>query len=99
GLEPEMRGAPFATWYIGAVGLLAVVCIVRRRRVYGWAALAVLTVSASVHMGIAHAFTLGLVGSITWVVVAQLLVIFWARAVHDTEKLADAQQAVSAWHA
>ncbi|BDZ37746.1 hypothetical protein GCM10025863_03600 [Microbacterium suwonense] len=98
-LEREMRGAPFATWYIGAVGLLAVVCIVRRHAVCGWVALGALIVSASAYMGIVDAFTLGLVGSITWVVVAQLLVIFWERAVRDTEKLADAQQAVSAWHA
>lgn len=98
-LEPEMRRAPFATWYIGAVGLLAVVCIVRRNLVAGWVSLVVLGVSASVHMGPADAFTLGLVGSITWVVVAQLLVIFWDRAVRDTERLADVQRAVSAWHA
>ena len=42
---------------------------------------------------------LGLVGSMMWTVVAQLLVLFWDRAVHDTEHLADIQQAVSAWHA
>jgi hypothetical protein len=50
-------------------------------------------------MGIGQAFTLGLVGSITWVLVAQLLVFFWDRAVRDTERLADIQRAVSAWHA
>ncbi|MFD5215974.1 hypothetical protein [Microbacterium sp. NPDC058345] len=98
-LEPSTRGAPFATWYIGATGLLAVVCIVRRRLIVGWAILLVLVVEACAYMGIGEAFTLGLVGSITWVVVAQLLVLFWDRAVHDTERLADIQRAVSAWHA
>lgn len=98
-LEPLMRGAPFATWYIGATGLLAVVCIVRRRPLFGWAILVVLIVSACAYMGVGSAFTLGLVGSITWVIVAQLLVLFWDRAVRDTEKLADIQRAVSAWHA
>ncbi|WP_336646735.1 hypothetical protein [Microbacterium sp. USHLN186] len=98
-LEPSLRGAPFATWYIGAIGLLAVVCIVRRRQVFGWAMLVALIVVTSVFMGPGAAFTLGLVGSMTWVVVAQLLVLFWDRAVRDTERLADVQRAVSAWHA
>jgi len=98
-LEPPVREAPFATWYIGATGLLAVVCIVRRRPIFGWAILAVLIVAACGFMGVAQAFMLGLVGSITWVVVAQLLVLFWDRAVQDTERLADIQRAVSAWHA
>jgi hypothetical protein len=98
-LDPGMRGAPFATWYIGATGLLAVVCIVRRNTLIGWIMLAVLIVAASISLGLGEAFTLGLVGSITWVVVAQLLVLFWDRAVRDTERLADIQRAVSAWHA
>ncbi|MFD5226843.1 hypothetical protein ACFWHT_14600 [Microbacterium sp. NPDC058342] len=98
-LEPQMRSAPFATWFIGATGLLAVVCIVRRNALCGWSILAVLIVVASLSMGLGAAFTLGLVGSITWVVVAQLLVLFWDRAVRDTERLADIQRAVSAWHA
>ncbi|WP_193596471.1 hypothetical protein [Microbacterium sp. YJN-G] len=98
-LQPPMRSAPFATWYIGATGLLAVVCIVRRSPLAGWSILAILIVAASLSLGIGQAFTLGLVGSITWVVVAQLLVLFWDRAVRDTERLADIQRAVSAWHA
>lgn len=98
-LAPSDRTAPFATWYIGALGLLAVVCVVRRRPVIGWAALAVLVASASVPLGIVVALNLGVVGSIMWVAVAQLLVMFWDRAVRDTERLAEIQQAVSAWHA
>lgn len=98
-LQPSLRGAPFATWYIGATGLLAVVCIVRRRPAFGWVMLGVLITVASVFMGVGTAFTLGLVGSVTWVLVAQLLVLFWDRAVRDTERLAEVQRAVSAWHA
>lgn len=98
-LQPSMRGAPFATWYIGATGLLAVVCIVRRRPIFGWVMLGLLITVASAFMGVGTAFTLGLVGSVTWVLVAQLLVLFWDRAVRDTERLADVQRAVSAWHA
>ncbi|MFK3678612.1 hypothetical protein ACI2IP_12840 [Microbacterium sp. NPDC090218] len=98
-LEPADRTAPFATWYIGGLGLLGVVCVVRRRFLIGWLTLAVLVVAASAYLGFGVALTLGLVGSIMWVVVARLLVMFWDRAVRDTERLAEIQQAVSAWHA
>lgn len=98
-LEPADRIAPFATWYIGALGLLGVVCVVRRRPMIGWLTLAVLVVAASISLGFGVALNLGLVGSIMWVAVANLLVMFWDRAVSDTERLAEIQQAVSAWHA
>lgn len=93
------RTAPFATWYIGALGLLAVVCIVRRRPIIGWLVLLALMISSAAYLGLFVALELGLVGSIMWTIVAQLLVLFWDRAVRDTEHLADIQQAVSAWHA
>ncbi|PKQ33284.1 MAG: hypothetical protein CVT61_16970, partial [Actinobacteria bacterium HGW-Actinobacteria-11] len=80
-------------------GLLGVVCIVRRRFLIGWLTLAVLVAASSAYLGIGVALTLGLVGSIMWIVVARLLVMFWDRAVRDTERLAEIQQAVSAWHA
>lgn len=98
-LLPHDRAAPFATWYIGAVGILAVACIVRRAPLTGWAAIAVLAVMSSLYLGVLTALEKGLVGSIMWAIVAQLLVLFWDRAIRDTEHLADIQQAVSAWHA
>ncbi len=99
GLAPEAREAPFATWYIGAVGLVCVVCVVKRRPIFGWAALAVLIVSAVAWMGLPNAFRLGLVGSIVWMLVAQLLVWMWARAMRDTARMADIQRQVAAWRA
>lgn len=98
-LDPLTLRAPFATWYIGALGVLAVVCIVRRRFVIGWAVIVVLIAESSVYLGVADALSLGLVGSVMWAAVAHLLVMFWDRAVSDTERLAGIQQAVSAWHA
>lgn len=98
-LAPAGRAAPFATWYIGGIGLLSVICIVRRRWICGWVTLVALSGIAAGFLGMAVALQLGLVGSIMWAVVAQLLVMFWDRAVHDTERLADIQRAVSTWHA
>jgi len=98
-LDPATLTAPFATWYIGALGLLGVVCIVRRRFVIGWIIVVVLVAASSLSLGVVVALSLGLVGSLMWVAVAHLLVMFWDRAVRDTERLAGIQQAVSAWHA
>lgn len=98
-LLPPHRTAPFATWYIGGIGVLSVVCIARRRPVLGWLVLAALAVVSAAFIGPFVALRLGLVGSITWAVVAQLLVLFWDRAVRDTAHLAEIQRAVSAWHA
>ena len=39
-----------------------------------------------------------LVGSITWVTLAQLLVFFWDRAVRDTERFADIQRFAGLFH-
>ncbi|SEB57471.1 hypothetical protein [Microbacterium hydrocarbonoxydans] len=98
-LDPLTRTAPFATWYIGALGLIGVVCVVRRRFVIGWLVVLVLVAASSLALGFFVALSLGLVGSLMWVAVAHLLVMFWDRAVRDTERLAGIQQAVSAWHA
>lgn len=98
-LSGPLRTAPFATWYIGAIGLLAVVCVVRRRVIVAGIGLAGLTAVSTIHLGFLSALSLGLVGSFMWVLVAWLLVLFWDRAIRDTERLADIQQAVSAWHA
>ena len=78
---------------------MGVVCVVRRRFVVGWLVVLVLVVASSAYLGLFVALSLGLVGSIMWVAVAHLLVMFWDRAVRDTERLAGIQQAVSAWHA
>ena len=45
------------------------------------------------------ALALGLVGSVVWVAVAQLLVMSMDRAARDTAKLAELQQAASGWQA
>ncbi|WP_308489447.1 hypothetical protein [Microbacterium capsulatum] len=99
GLEKDALRAPFATWYIGSVGLIGVVCIVRRRPIVGWGVLLVLTASGWAWLGLLDSLGLGLVGSIVWMVIAQLLVAFWGRAIRDTDRLARIQQAASAWQA
>lgn len=99
-LAESARTQPFATWYIGGIGLLSVILIVRRRFVTAWLILLLLVATSSAFLGFFVALLkFGLLGSIMWVFVAHLLVMFWDKAVRDTERLAEIQQAVSAWHA
>lgn len=95
----DARTTTVVTWYIGGIGLLGIVLIVRRRFVLAWLLLVALAAVSQVFLGLPQALDSGLVGSTMWVLVAQLLVLFWDRAVRDTERLAEIQQAVSAWQA
>ncbi|MHC2999639.1 hypothetical protein [Microbacterium sp. HJ5] len=96
---PESVTAGFATWYLGGIGALMTIVMVRRRPWTAWAGIAILTVGSMVWMGPAAALALGLVGSIVWVTCAQLLVRSLDRAARDTSRLAQLQRAASAWQA
>lgn len=93
------RTQPYATWVIGATGALMTIVMVRRRPWLAWIGLGLSAVSVSVWIGAFAAFSLGLVGSIVWVAVAQLLMYALDGAARDTDQLAELQQAASAWQA
>lgn len=98
-VDPRYRTAPFATSYIGALGLLMTILVVRRRPVWAWAGTGVLAVMSMAWLGVSGALARGLVGSAMWVVAAHLLVLFIDRAAADTARLARLQQTASAWRA
>jgi hypothetical protein len=93
------RTQPFVTWVIGAIGALMTIVMVRRRPVVAWTGMGILTVSTSIWLGPLQALSLGLVGSFVWVTAAQLVTIALDRAARDAERLAELQQAASAWQA
>lgn len=97
GVGDDARTAPYATWYLGGIGALMAIVMARRRVWVAWSGIAILTVAAIVWMGAPAAMSLGLVGSIMWVAVAQLLVRSMDRAARDTSRLAQLQRASSAW--
>ncbi|MFT4221294.1 MAG: hypothetical protein QM611_12385 [Microbacterium sp.] len=99
GVGESVRAEPFATWYIGGIGALMTIVMVRRRPWFAWAGMVLLTAACSAWIGLLLALALGLVGSLMWVTAAQLLVYAIDRAVSDTERLAELQQAASAWQA
>lgn len=95
----EGRTQPFVTWVIGGIGALMTIVMVRRRPIVAWVGMIVLTISTSFWLGPLQALSLGLVGSFLWVTSAQLVTIALDKAARDTERLAELQQAASAWQA
>jgi hypothetical protein len=95
----DVRDDPYATWYLGGIGALMVIVMVRRRPWFAWSGLVMLIVASMAWMGPAQALQLGLVGSIVWVSCAQLLLRSMDRAARDTARLAQLQRAASAWQA
>lgn len=94
---PAARVDSFGTWYIGGIGALMVIVMVRGRPWTAWAGLALLGFASMAWMGPVPALQLGLVGSLVWLVVAQLVVKLVERAARDTSRLARLQRAASAW--
>jgi hypothetical protein len=99
GVGPEHRTEAFATWYLGGIGALMTIVMVRRRPWFAWAGIVLLGAASMIWMGPGPALALGLVGSIVWVGVAQLLMRSMDRAARDTARLAQLQRAASAWQA
>ena len=91
--------APFATWYLGGIGALMLIVMIRRRPWAAWTGIAFLCVSSMLWLGPFPALELGLVGSVVWVAVAQLMLLSMDRAARDTAELAQLQRAASVWQA
>lgn len=87
----------FATWSLGGIGALMSIVMVRRRPWAAWAGIAILAASATAWIGLADALTLGLVGAVLWVGVAQLLTWLVERAARDTAHLTELERAASEW--
>lgn len=87
----------YATWSLGGIGALMSVVMVRRRPWAAWSGVVIVGVSATAWIGISATLAFGLVGSVLWVGVAQLLTRLVERTAHDTAALTDLQRAASEW--
>jgi hypothetical protein len=90
---------PYVTWMIGGIGALMTIVMVRGRPIIAWVGMALLCGSCILWIGVLDTLALGLIGSVVWVVVAQLALVFLQRAARDTAKLTELQQAASSWQA
>lgn len=87
----------YATWSLGAIGALMSVVMVRRRPWAAWSGVVIVGASATAWIGLPATLAFGLVGSVLWVGVAQLLTRLVERAARDTATLTDLQRAASEW--
>lgn len=99
GVGPDAVSSAYSTWFIGGLGALMVVLIVRRRPWPAWSGTAVLAGWSAFLLGPVPALGLGLVGSVMWVTAAQFFVYALDRADRDTERLGELQRSASAVHA
>lgn len=98
GVGPVTGIPTYATWYIGGLGALMVIVMVRRRPWIAWGGTILIVAGALFWMG-ADALRLGAIGSIVWVGIAHLLQSSIDRAARDTGTLAELESAASAWQA
>lgn len=94
---PESRLESFATWSLGGLAALMAIVMVRRRPWVAWTGVVLLTAAATIWIGLLDALTLGAVGAVVWVGVAQLLTWLVDRAARDTAELTEVQRHASEW--
>lgn len=97
-LDPAASNG-YSTWYIAAVGTLMTIVCARRRPLAAWAGMAFLIGHTSVWAGPVALATLGVVGGIAWVGIAQLLIIELGRAGSEARVLEAAERAAASWRA
>jgi hypothetical protein len=99
GVPPEALRSPHATWVIGAIGALMTIVMVRAHPIVAWVGTAMMGATCMLWIGPLDTLALGLIGSVVWVVVAQLTLLSLNSAARDTAKLAGLQEAASSWQA
>ncbi|WP_022881544.1 hypothetical protein [Gryllotalpicola ginsengisoli] len=97
-LDPD-RSNGYATWHVAAVGTLLTVVMVRGREWIAWAGLAFLTVQSLIWAGFAALGDLGVIGSIVWVVAANVVMFAVQKTGEDAERFAQVERKASAWRA
>ncbi|MCT9622586.1 hypothetical protein [Curtobacterium sp. C2H10] len=87
------------TWWIAAVGTLMVVLVVRARVAFAWVGVGFLTVHAVAWAGLGALGSLGVLGSVVWVVIATGLTAAMSRATRVTRDFVRAEQETADWQA
>ncbi|WP_411698199.1 hypothetical protein [Conyzicola sp.] len=99
-LDPDREGGNgYATWYIAAVGTLMAITSTRRRHLFAWAGIAFLVLQSIVWGGPATLVELGVVGSVSWVVISHVLSHSIAKATKDARRFAYAEREAADWQA
>jgi len=89
--------APYATAGLGEISALLTIMVVRGRVWQAWVGVVIILVSGSLWIGIPATLSLGAVGAIVWVGIAQLVTGLMARSARDTAELTELQRTSSEW--
>ena len=95
-------GTGYASWYVAASGTLLTITSTRGRHTFAWLGigfLAVHTVAIVGNVGPAGLFSLGIVGSASWVAVSHVLSTAIAKATKDAQRFALAEREATDWQA
>jgi len=99
-LDPHREGGNgYATWYIAAVGTLMAITSTRRRHLFAWVGIIFLVLQSVVWGGPATLVELGVVGSVSWVVISHVLSRSIAKATKDARRFAYAEREAADWQA
>ncbi|WP_065960701.1 hypothetical protein [Curtobacterium sp. UCD-KPL2560] len=93
------RDHEHTTWWVAAVGTLMVVLVVRGRRAFAWVGVGFLTLFSVGWAGLPALQSLGVAGSVAWVVIASGFAIAMERAVRVTRDFVLAEQETADWQA
>jgi hypothetical protein len=97
-LDPGIEGS-YATWHVAAVGTLMTITAIRRRTMFAWVGTAVLTLQTFVWAGPAAIATMGVIGSVVWVAISQMVSRALAKAGRDASQFALAEREAVEWQA
>lgn len=95
-------GTGYASWYVAASGTLLTITSTRRRHTFAWLGIAFLvihTIAVVGPVGPAGLFSLGIVGSASWVAVSHILSSALAKASRDAQRFSIAEREATDWQA
>jgi hypothetical protein len=92
-------GNGYATWYVAAVGTLMTITSTRRRHLFAWLGTVFLVVQTVVWAGPQALISIGVVGSVSWVVISNVISRSIAKASKDARRFAFAEREAADWQA
>ncbi|MBF4591199.1 hypothetical protein ITJ68_14035 [Curtobacterium sp. VKM Ac-1395] len=92
-------GPGYDTWWVAAVGTLMVILVVRQRAPFAWVGVLVLAVTTLSWAGIGALGDLGVLGSVSWVVIATAFTAAMNRATRIQRDFIRAEQETVDWQA
>ncbi|MEO9094919.1 MAG: hypothetical protein ABI255_04755 [Microbacteriaceae bacterium] len=88
----------YATWYVAAVGTLMTITATRRQVPIAWIGVGFLVVHTVLWSGSVMALaSFGVIGSVAWVGIAQVLVYALVKAGRDADRFAQAEREATQW--